>query len=36
MRKYKITVYVGLETHGKVIEAKNSVEANKKSIRLWS
>lgn len=32
MRKYKITVYVGLETHSKVIEAKNSVEANKKAL----
>lgn len=32
MRKYKITAYVGFETHTKVIEAKNSVEANKQAL----
>lgn len=32
MRKYKITAYVGLETYTKVIEAKNSVEANKQAL----
>lgn len=28
MRNYKITAYVGLETHSKVIKAKNSYDAN--------
>lgn len=32
MRKYKITAYVGMETHTKVIEAKNSREANEKAL----
>lgn len=30
MRKYKVTAYIWRKTHSKVIEAKNSVEANKK------
>ncbi len=32
MRKYKITAFVGLETHTKTVEAKNSIEANKKAL----
>ena len=32
MRQYKITAYVGLETHTKVVEAKNSREANEKAL----
>lgn len=32
MRKYKVTVYVGFETHSKTVEAKNSIEANQKAL----
>lgn len=32
MRQYKITAYVGFETHTKVVEAKNSREANEKAL----
>ena len=32
MRKYRITAFVGLDTHTKVIEAKNSIEANDKAL----
>lgn len=32
MRQYKITAYVGLETHTKVVEAKSSKEATEKAL----
>lgn len=32
MRKYKITAFVGMESHSKTIEAKNSYEANQKAL----
>jgi hypothetical protein len=32
MRTYNITAFVGLETHTKTIQAKNSFEANKKAL----
>lgn len=32
MRSYKIIAYVGLETHSKVVKAKNSYEANKMAL----
>lgn len=32
MRKYRIFAFVGLDTHTKIIEARNSVEANAKAL----
>lgn len=32
MRKYRITALVGLDAHTKIIEARNSIEANDKAL----
>ena len=32
MRKYKITAYVGMDTHSKIVEAKNSFEAGQMAL----
>lgn len=32
MRKYKITAFIGLDSHSKIIFAKNSYEANQQAL----